>query len=209
MKKKGLSPRERLLQAGIRVFAEKGYIAASVDEIVALAGLAKPALYYYFKNKEGLYHAVLAYGFDERLSLAQEALEKNGGWRERLTAFVRSVLMFSGEQNALFRITLQASLAPQGERPPHLPLQKMGRQNMDYFCAFFRRGIKEGFFKKEFDARALTAAFHGQLLFYVLLHNLDPAALPARLRAEDIVEIFLSGVSAPVASRKVLVHEKA
>lgn len=50
-----MTVRERLLTAALTMFNAKGYEGASVREIVAAAGVSKPALYYYFKNKNGIY----------------------------------------------------------------------------------------------------------------------------------------------------------
>ena len=44
--------RARLLEAGVKLFSEKGYANTSVREIVELASVSKPILYYYFKSKE-------------------------------------------------------------------------------------------------------------------------------------------------------------
>jgi len=51
--------RLRLLQAGLDVFSRKGPDAASVREIVDVAGQNVAAIAYYFGSKEGLYRAVL------------------------------------------------------------------------------------------------------------------------------------------------------
>ena len=51
--------REKLHSAAARVFARKGYATATVREIVEMAGVTKPALYYYFGSKEGVYKAIL------------------------------------------------------------------------------------------------------------------------------------------------------
>ncbi|MCC6463973.1 MAG: TetR/AcrR family transcriptional regulator [Planctomycetes bacterium] len=48
-----------ILQAAADLFAERGFDAVSVREIVAAAGLTKPALYYHFGNKEGLARAIV------------------------------------------------------------------------------------------------------------------------------------------------------
>ncbi len=53
------SVRDRLLQAAVDLFAEKGYAATSVREIVAAAGVTKPVLYYYFQSKEGIYLEIM------------------------------------------------------------------------------------------------------------------------------------------------------
>ena len=51
--------REKLIAAARRAFAEKGYAAASMDELTAEAGLTRGALYHNFGDKRGLFAAVL------------------------------------------------------------------------------------------------------------------------------------------------------
>src|SRR5690348_9681797 len=48
-----------IARSAARLFAERGYDATSVREIVEAAGVAKPTLYYYFRSKEGLAQALL------------------------------------------------------------------------------------------------------------------------------------------------------
>jgi AcrR family transcriptional regulator len=50
--------RERdMLRVATRVFSERGFHAASMDEIASGAGISKPMVYAYFGSKEGLYVA--------------------------------------------------------------------------------------------------------------------------------------------------------
>jgi AcrR family transcriptional regulator len=51
--------RERLLQAAFREVYKSGFQTASLDTILAAAGVTKGALYYHFKNKEALGYAIL------------------------------------------------------------------------------------------------------------------------------------------------------
>jgi AcrR family transcriptional regulator len=51
--------RARLIQAARKAFAEKGYAAASMDELTAEADLTRGALYHHFGGKEGLLLAVI------------------------------------------------------------------------------------------------------------------------------------------------------
>jgi TetR/AcrR family transcriptional regulator, transcriptional repressor for nem operon len=51
--------RERLLQAAAREIYRSGYQSASLDKILASSGVTKGALYYHFKSKEALGHAVV------------------------------------------------------------------------------------------------------------------------------------------------------
>lgn len=50
---------QQMLDVAARVFAERGFHHASMDEIARACGLTKPMLYAYFKSKEGLYLATV------------------------------------------------------------------------------------------------------------------------------------------------------
>lgn len=51
--------RERLLQAAFREIYRSGFQSASLDTILAAAGVTKGALYYHFDSKEALGYAVV------------------------------------------------------------------------------------------------------------------------------------------------------
>jgi len=51
--------RKRLLQAASREIYRSGFQSASLDTILAVAGVTKGALYYHFKSKEALGYAVV------------------------------------------------------------------------------------------------------------------------------------------------------
>src|ERR1700689_263621 len=51
--------RERLLQAASREIYRSGFQSASLDTILAIAGVTKGALYYHFDSKEALGYAVV------------------------------------------------------------------------------------------------------------------------------------------------------
>jgi TetR/AcrR family transcriptional regulator len=78
--------RGRLLRAAVCVFDRKGYAAASVREIVEMAGVAKPALYYHFGSKERLLGAVLDAAAQEFSRAIDVAIERTGTARDRLLA---------------------------------------------------------------------------------------------------------------------------
>lgn len=72
-----ITSRERLLIAAAKVFAERGFERASVDEIAAEAGLSKGSLYWNFASKDDLFEALLEEHVDRRaraiLNLTKEA----------------------------------------------------------------------------------------------------------------------------------------
>jgi AcrR family transcriptional regulator len=67
--------RERLLKAAAKVFSERGFERASVDEIAAEAELSKGTLYWNFKSKDDLFEALLEEHIDRRLEAVIELTE--------------------------------------------------------------------------------------------------------------------------------------
>lgn len=68
------STRDRLLDAASKVFAERGYEAASVDQVAAAAGLSKGAVYWHFESKDELFLALLEERIDRQIAETAEVL---------------------------------------------------------------------------------------------------------------------------------------
>src|SRR6267142_2692306 len=64
--------RDKILQAALEVFAEKGYHRALVDDIVRASRTSKGAVYHHFPNKEALFLALVD-EFSARLAEAVAA----------------------------------------------------------------------------------------------------------------------------------------
>ncbi len=67
---------EEILQAAEGIFCEKGYDAASMEEIAAAAQFTRKTLYQYFTNKEDLYFAVALKGFKKLSVYISKASER-------------------------------------------------------------------------------------------------------------------------------------
>jgi len=57
-KLEALETRERLLDAGEVVFRQRGVTRTSLAEIAAAAGVTRGAVYWHFKDKAALFHAM-------------------------------------------------------------------------------------------------------------------------------------------------------
>src|SRR5918912_2274858 len=90
--------RERLLRAAARVFARRGFRAASMEEIAAEAGYSTGAIYWHFEGKEDLFLAMAAEFAVERVREIDDVIgdpgtdpaerARRGGdqWMRRLAA---------------------------------------------------------------------------------------------------------------------------
>ena len=67
---------QQMLDAAVRTFGQRGYRAASMDEIAELAGVSKPLVYLYLNSKEELFTACIR-------READGAGRGGAGWGER------------------------------------------------------------------------------------------------------------------------------
>ena len=56
--------KRRIFNTAIKMFSKKGYDNTSVEEITAIAGVAKGSLYYHFSKKEDIFDMLLKEGFE-------------------------------------------------------------------------------------------------------------------------------------------------
>jgi len=106
-----------LLEAGITLFAEKGYASTSVREIVEKAGVTKPVLYYHFKNKEGMFHAILNWSAERLEFMLSDVLETPGSVLERLIHLYQHLYKGIIENRNLFNMIHNLIFGP----PPGTP----------------------------------------------------------------------------------------
>lgn len=90
----GEETRTRIIDAAITLFGDRGFEGASTRDIATAAGVAAPALQYYFDNKEGLYLACADYiatriwnHLAEVVGRAEQILADNGSETALIEAF--------------------------------------------------------------------------------------------------------------------------
>jgi TetR/AcrR family transcriptional regulator len=79
--------REAILQAALAEFAQEGLAGARMDAIATAAGVNKALLYYYFRDKETLYGAVLDQFFVRMTKRVMGQLDGSGALGERLLRY--------------------------------------------------------------------------------------------------------------------------
>ncbi|HXJ83399.1 MAG TPA: TetR/AcrR family transcriptional regulator [Candidatus Methylomirabilis sp.] len=98
--------RERILQAALQVFAEKGYHRAAVDDIVRASGTSKGAVYHHFPNKEALFLALVD-ELSARLATAvTTAIQASQGAVSKVEAALQAGLQTFARHRELARILL-------------------------------------------------------------------------------------------------------
>jgi AcrR family transcriptional regulator len=96
----GREARDELLDAALRVFAERGYGQAGVDEIAAEAGYSKGALYWHFSGKQDLLLTLLEERIDAPLRELVALLESAPPDRDMSVEATREFARRLGGQRA-------------------------------------------------------------------------------------------------------------
>jgi AcrR family transcriptional regulator len=94
----------QILTAASKVFAEKGFGEATMDEIAEVAGVAKGTLYSYFPSKRDVYVAELSRGAAELLELTRKVVESPGDLRSKVLMFIRTRIEYLDNHLEFFKI---------------------------------------------------------------------------------------------------------
>ena len=111
--------RSEILEIAARLICEKGYSAASIQDIAEACSLTKAGLYHYIRSKEHLLHEIMNYGMDlfeeqvlvpvmpiddpiERLQLCmrKNILLVTSGWSKEVTIILHEHATLTGEFGA-------------------------------------------------------------------------------------------------------------
>ncbi len=104
----GKERREQLLDIGRSLFAERGFEAASIEEIASRANVSKPVVYEHFGGKEGLYAVVVDREMRHLLDQVTGALT-GGHPRELLEQAALALLTYIEDETDGFRILVRDS----------------------------------------------------------------------------------------------------
>jgi AcrR family transcriptional regulator len=80
--------REHLLAAAAEVFGERGFHGASLDEVAAVAGFTKGAVYSNFKSKEDLFLALFKANYEREMQALRTTLDSEVPPESRISDFV-------------------------------------------------------------------------------------------------------------------------
>jgi AcrR family transcriptional regulator len=97
---------EKVLEAGLELFGERGYHATSIADIGERAGIAKSVLYHYFDSKAALYAAIVEAETRDLLESVAAAVPDEPT-APRLRAGVTAYLSFLAERPATWRLFLR------------------------------------------------------------------------------------------------------
>ena len=168
----------KIIENAMILFSQKGYDATTADDVAAACGVNKAMIFYYYKNKAGLYEAVM--------SEALSAIHAEVITSEKccvspladLEAFIRTYASYC-EQNPYLPALLLRELSSSGAHLPEMMFSSM-RQLFTLLSEILTAGQKQGIFQ---NAQPMIIYF-----MIVGTMNLMITTKPLRLKAAQLQE---------------------
>lgn len=98
--------REAIVEATIRVAGSKGYLAASVADVLAEAGVSRTTFYKHFSDKQDCFLAAYDLAIGRVLDAAETACEGGRAWRDRARDGLAAVVELLAAEPALARMAI-------------------------------------------------------------------------------------------------------
>jgi TetR/AcrR family transcriptional regulator, mexJK operon transcriptional repressor len=191
--------RERLRAAAHRLFLQQGYLATSIDAILAEAGISsKETLYRHYASKEELFIDVLGHltlsqpGFSEKL-LALPTPHDLLSLRQALTQLSREILSLMRQPEYLALVRIIIAEAPRFPQLGSLFFSTVPQRGLTIIVELLR-AAREQQIIADVDFEVVARALLGGLLSYALTDLLfagEQARLPSLDHADEVVEVMM------------------
>jgi AcrR family transcriptional regulator len=186
---------ERIFDAAVELFAERGYDGTSLRQIAEAVGLTESAVYRHYPSKEAILEAIIAYMESRVSGPLPEGLDQGGGggsiFRDLLLPLPRTMLA----DPCLVRIArIMYAEMHHRERIREYLREGLSERAVDAIEELFRRQAEEGSIRS-CDFRALARvfnAFRAEWIFETFIVDRDAHPDAAKLE-EDLrapIELF-------------------
>lgn len=186
--------RQDILEAGLKLFAEKGYNGSTTAEIAREAGVAEGTIFRHFSTKKDLLIAVLEPKvLDGLIHLDKDHREDTP--TEFFRHFLRNRLELIKENEALVRLMY-------AEAQYHIEVREalfkgiLG-QGISIIRPWFEKGVDRGDFR-DLPFLPTMRSFMGMIMFYGLFGNVFQGLSPEQTIeevADHMLDFFLHGLA--------------
>lgn len=184
--------RRRIMDAGIQLFAEKGFFTARVEDIAHRARVAKGTVYLYFKDKPSLYLGIIDHQFQNAIAALQRIHDQDGPAGDKLAAVAREWLAVMGRFQSGYHMSVFGNLSLANKVLRRFHQQAVGRihEIQALLAGIVRQGVKQGAFQPV-DPVIAAHCFLSMIQSSFAAHTFLPGV---RHVERGMFEIFMNGL---------------
>ncbi|WP_263297740.1 TetR/AcrR family transcriptional regulator [Neobacillus bataviensis] len=152
-----------IIEAGMKLFASKGFSSTSIQEIATESGISKGAFYLHFKSKDELLLAILEYIFETVHSSISIYEQQNLPPRDKFIKQLSSLFgTFLGHKEFLIMLSKEQAI-PRNEKIKNLMFEKHHENHL-----LFRKGLVS-IYGKEIEPYSVDLAMILEGLFHAYM----------------------------------------
>lgn len=192
MRNKSSDKHKRILDAAVKVFAQKGFFQSKVSEIAREAGVADGTIYLYFRNKDDLLISIFEVKMQEVISRFRAAIDEQSDAVSKLDCLIKMHLaefQANPDLAAVFQVELRQSSRFMRESDK-IELKRY----LDLIEDIVQQGQMEGTFREGLPKGLIKRLIFGTLDEVVSTWVLAGRRYTLESMAEPIVDLFLHGV---------------
>ena len=194
--------RQRLLDAAEQLFGEKGVSKTSLSDVAEAVGMTRGAVYWHFRNKGELFHALI-----QQMAAAIDSSNANVKTvtthpLEQLKARCLAILTacFTNRRiTNVIRILHQKCETSDEILPYIVELNNRFSGSVKETEAYFRQAIDCNILPADFDTALAAAALRAYLQGVIDVYLISPESFPFDNRLEAVLAFFFNGL--PVTDR--------
>jgi len=155
------SKRNRILQASIEVFSQKGFFGSKVSEIARASGVADGTIYIYFKSKDDLLIALFEEKMDEIVVEARKKVQEYSDPLDRLKAYIENHMGLLVGEAGLIEV-LQVELRQSSKFMKNYKPVKFF-EYLDILSGILEEGKEAGLFRSDMNVRVARRIVFGAM----------------------------------------------
>lgn len=179
--------RDQILDAAERLFAAQGFARTTIKQIGRAADVNSALLYYYFGDKERLYHEVLQRVMASLVDRTMPALQAGGDLVTRLRRFVAAQAEVLASRPTLPKLIMR-ELVDHDASHAMAQVRQLSTTSFRRLRELVEEGQRAGLFRPELDPRFASVSIVAQLAHFVMawpavrvLLDAKPAFPPAEV----------------------------
>ncbi len=190
--------RRHLLEAGLRIFSEKGYAAARLSDVADAAGVTRGAIYWHFEDKKDLFLALFRKNIDPLFEAIKDVLDENIGPLEKIRKIMTTVLVMI-EQDAEFRANQNLEFATRKLHAEIPELREYLKKHVNRFdqllVSMIKSGIENDEIRRDIDAATVIAMFAALFRGYCfMISHREYLPFAGKLDRTQMINIFIQGI---------------
>jgi AcrR family transcriptional regulator len=194
LKTKSETTKEKIFKAAAKLFSEKGYNGVSMREISEFTGLSKPAIYYYFGSKEGIYSELVNAGMKVGIKEYEEIFQKNISVKQKLTELMKVRFQQVHRYPELVKFFL--SLFNSTENLTFLEhFRQVAKENRQMLSELILEGVTSGEFGASARPELACDIYIGALTHFLWSQLNSSNIILSDQLAEEIVELLFKGLN--------------